>query len=109
MEGVEVVSTAQGAHSPTLDAASRHPVAAPSRPSGEGPASPTTRPAAPAVGEHEFPPGYVFAPGFMLADRRGLVPYPGLRVAENMRPLLASRSDHVHAQRAYAEASRSYR
>jgi hypothetical protein len=29
----------------------------------------------------EFPPSFVFAPGFMHADRRGLVAYPGFRVA----------------------------
>jgi hypothetical protein len=29
----------------------------------------------------EFPPSYVFAPGFLHADRRGLVAYPGLTMA----------------------------
>jgi hypothetical protein len=32
----------------------------------------------PRVGPREIPPNYVFAPGFLHADRRGLIPYPGL-------------------------------
>jgi hypothetical protein len=32
----------------------------------------------------EFPPSYVFAPGFLNADRRGIVAYPGMRLADDM-------------------------
>jgi hypothetical protein len=31
----------------------------------------------------DFPPGFVFAPGFIYADRRGLVPYPGVSTADS--------------------------
>lgn len=62
-----------------------------------------------APSEKEYPPGFVFAPGFVLADRRGLVPYPGMHVAEGLRNLLTRKYDHDQAQRAYVEASQSFR
>jgi hypothetical protein len=69
-----------------VDAASE---VAPSRGRSDGPdareavAAPTTlaelrnEPA-----EREIPPNWVFAPGFLYADRRGLVPYPGLPLGD---------------------------
>ena len=39
----------------------------------------------------EMPPAFVFAPGFLHSDRRGLVPYPGLDLAEGMVGMVLAR------------------
>ncbi|MGD9792861.1 MAG: hypothetical protein AB7V43_05230 [Acidimicrobiia bacterium] len=54
----------------------------------------------------EWPPGSVFAPGFLHADRRGLVEWPGLdaQVSQYLakRSVAANAAVFRHAQEAYA-------
>ena len=53
----------------------------------------------------EWPPGSVFAPGFLHADRRGLVSWPGLDAQVNQylakRSVAANAAVFRHAQEAY--------
>lgn len=59
--------------------------------------------------DEAFPPNYVFAPGFMYADRRGLVPYPGLALTSTeVSRFLAQRWVDDH-QLVYEQAQQAYR
>jgi hypothetical protein len=57
----------------------------------------------------EWPPGSVFAPGFLHADRRGLVEWPGLDAQVNQylakRSVAANAAVFRHAQEAYSAIS----
>lgn len=59
----------------------------------EAPEAPSFRPA-----PEEIPPNWVFAPGFLHADRRGLVPYPGMVLPDGVTATVLLRK--------YAEAGR---
>jgi flagellar basal body rod protein FlgC len=46
----------------------------------------------------EYPPAFVFAPGFLHADRRGMVAYPGMEIHDAlMRMVLTKRYVEANA------------
>lgn len=55
--------------------------------------------------EEEIPPNWVFAPGFLYADRRGLVPYPGLTLSDGMVSMVLLRRYLDAKQRSDARAA----
>ncbi len=55
--------------------------------------------------DEEIPPNWVFAPGFLYADRRGLVPYPGLALTEGVVSMVLLRRYLDAKQRGEARAA----
>jgi flagellar basal body rod protein FlgC len=51
------------------------------------------KPTVDAIGNElkEYPPAFVFAPGFLHADRRGLVAYPGIEISGAMMKMVLTR------------------
>jgi len=39
----------------------------------------------------EYPPAFVFAPGFLHADRRGIVAYPGIEIHDAVMKMMLTR------------------
>jgi flagellar basal body rod protein FlgC len=39
----------------------------------------------------EYPPAFVFAPGFLHADRRGMVAYPGMEIHDAMMKMVLTK------------------
>lgn len=121
VESTQAAASGIQAASAMLDNAARHmqvpaqpDKAAPADPTKDGVAygpdgtavrnGPTTDLSGTPTGE--WPPGSVFAPGFLHADRRGLVEWPGLDAQVNQylakRSVAANAAVFRHAQEAYA-------
>jgi hypothetical protein len=62
-------------------------------------------PGSPVPAPDEIPPHHVFAPGFMRADRRGLVAYPG--IGETALAGVVGRYLHATSWRTAAAAYRA--
>jgi hypothetical protein len=96
---VQRTSATEASARAKVDSASRAPQA--ERPPHEDVKGPSFRPS-----PEEIPPNWVFAPGFLHADRRGLVPYPGVDLPDGilasvlLKRYLEQTTERTHAAKA---------